>query len=79
MTMMREKPVFSRVTQVLVLLGFLLSGGFDLATAQEFGHPLFRSFRMASHGPVGQVFAVAMGSPLLRALLSLSAIPAPIP
>lgn len=51
--------MFSRVTQVLVLLGFLSGGGFDLATAQEFGHPLFRSFRMASHGPVGQVSAVA--------------------
>jgi hypothetical protein len=57
--MMRKQPVFSRATRVFALLGFLSSGGFDLATAQEFGHPLFRGFRMGSHGPVGQVLAVA--------------------
>jgi hypothetical protein len=57
--MIRKQPVFPRILKLFALLVFLSSDGVHLATAQEFGHPLFRSFTMGNYGPIGQVFAVA--------------------
>jgi hypothetical protein len=56
---MRKQSGFKRTFKLFALLVFLSSGGFNLASAQEFGHPLFRSFTMRNNGPVGQAFAVA--------------------
>ncbi|MBV9875455.1 MAG: response regulator [Verrucomicrobia bacterium] len=56
--MMWRQPAFLRTIKAFALLGFLFSGGLHLATAQEFGHPLFHSFGLGNYGPIGQLFAV---------------------